>query len=202
MNRAQQRQLIQAQVAEIDQTDDLKVLEHDNEFQLHLDIAAHSGQRYHVMLNLEDYDVEPPGLYILDESGKITWDRATLPPPPFVNGTKHPLEERDFFCIPGTYDYHSHPLHEHEAWDALRNSTPLAALVRKLADTLKNPPIKQLRLQINNLHKVPLKHVTLILDNGEATRIEVNDSTTVALRGIEIALANNQSIRIEAQDAT
>lgn len=201
MDRLQQRELIQSQVAQIGRTDDLRVIEHANEFQLHLDIAADNGKRYHVMLDLEDYDVEPARLYVLDERGEITWDRTKLPPLPFLNGTKHPIEERDFFCIPGTYDYHSHPLHKHEQWDALRNSTPLAALVSNLAKTLKKPPGQQLNLRIGNLPKVPLKHVTIVFDNGETARMEVEGSS-VALRRIEIGLANNLSIRIEVQDAT
>lgn len=202
MNRSQQRQLIQSQLAEIERTDDLRVIEHENEFQLHLDIAAHNGKRYHVMLDLEDYDVEPARLYVLDERGEITWDRSRLPPPPFLNGTKHPIEERDFFCIPGTYDYHSHPLHAHEPWDALRNSTPLASLASNLAKTLKKPPGQQIRLRIGNLPKVPLKKVDIVLDNGETAHMEVNDGAPVALRRIEITLANNLSILIEVENAT
>lgn len=202
MNRSQQWELIRSQVAQIEQTDALRIIPHDNEGQLHLDVAAFNGRRYHLMLDLEDYDIEPPRLYVLDENGQVTWERAKLPPPPFLNLSMHPIDKRDFFCIPGTYDYHSHPLHQHEYWDALRNSTPLSALVRTLARTLKDPPKQEIKLRVKNLHKLPLKHVIIRLDNGEEARFDVEKGATLALRGLEIAVANNLVIRIEAEDAT
>lgn len=198
----QQRELIHSQVAQILESDDLKVIPQPNPLELHLNVAAVGGRRYHLKLDLENYDLEPPKLYVLDEQGNVTWDRKKLPPWPFLNGSRHPGANRDFFCIAGTYDYHSHPLHEHEPWDALRNTTPLAALASKLSKTLKEPPAPKLTVGINGLGNLPLRHILLQFTNGENYVFEVNGESKVVLQGLEITFANNQILRIEARNAT
>lgn len=201
MNREQQRKLVRQQVAAVQQTDHLRILPHSNEFQLHLQVLAADGKQYHLMLDLDDYDVEPAKLYVLDELGNVTWDRTKLPPPPFLNGSKHPLAQRDFFCIAGTYDYHSHPLHEHERWDGLRNTTTLAGLVASIVKHLRNPAPPKIGILLNGLATVPLHELALFLGNGETAVFQVEGPTSVTLQALEIRFANNQCVRLEVRNA-
>lgn len=199
MNREQQQGLIQGQIDDIVEGEGWSIIASDSEFELHLDVRAWNGQRYHLLLDLGGYDIEPPKLCVISEGGEVTWNRAELPPPPFLNGSIHPGLNRDFFCIPGTFDYHSHPLHEHESWDALRNNTPLAELVSRIVRMLTNPPVKMLGLGVGGLHKAPFKRAVLHMDSGQSLQFEVPDGFGATLHAIEIALANNQVIRLEVK---
>jgi hypothetical protein len=140
MNRTLQAALIQEQIAAIHQDADCKVITQPNPLQLHLDIKGFGERRYHLVLDLEDYDVGPAWLYVLGPDGKPAWTTEVMPPHPMGNTGLHPTEKRMFLCVAGTRDFHTHPLHEHEPWDQLRNNMPLSRLVANIRSMLRNAP--------------------------------------------------------------
>jgi hypothetical protein len=52
--------------------------------------------------------------------------------PQFVFGSLHPVLERPFICIRGTYEYHCHPSHLMDAWDRYRTSIRLVDLLEHM----------------------------------------------------------------------
>jgi len=152
MNRALQAALIQRQVADINQDADCRIIPHANRFQLHLDMKGLGDRRYHLVMDLDDYDVEPPRLCVVDANGSPAWTTDVMPPHPVGNTGIHPIENRMFLCVRGTRDFHSHPLHAHEPWDQLRNNLPLSRLVADLRAMIQTVPTHMVNLQL----QVPL----------------------------------------------
>lgn len=147
MNSAQQVELIAAQVAKIEEDERCCVITQANPLQLHLDVASYNGQTYRLKLDLSLYDIEPPALSVLDADGNEVWDRRQLPPG-LTNQDDHPIHKRPFFCVPGTLEYHDHPLHGNVSWDAMRNTRPLAALVAQIKHTMMAKPTPFLQIQV------------------------------------------------------
>jgi hypothetical protein len=75
------------------------------------------------------YDAEPFQVAVVTEDGDIA------PPsgwPPGIGYSVHPILERPFICIRGTYEYHCHPSHLTDSWAAYRQSLRLPQLVGHL----------------------------------------------------------------------
>jgi len=95
-----------------------------------------SRRREQLILTLDvtDFDSQPPTAELLAADG------TPLPPerwPRDVEGQgivpDHPLwRRRPFFCRPGTREFHTHPQHEDEPWDAYREGMSLSNIVLSL----------------------------------------------------------------------
>ncbi len=74
------------------------------------------------------YDAEPYDVAVVDA---VAPDGRMLPGeawPPGLNHGHHPILGRPFICIRGTGEYHLHPSHLADPWDAYRGRLALADL--------------------------------------------------------------------------
>lgn len=78
-----------------------------------------------------NYDAEPLSLMALDPEGEAPLPGSQWPPGLYF-GSDHPLLERPWACIGGTYEYHLHPSHLNESWDRFRYGHDLATLIGHL----------------------------------------------------------------------
>lgn len=88
-------------------------------------------------MELADYDGQPPTAELLlpDRSplpkeqwpGSLNWQGVIL---------EHHKYDRPWFCRPGLREYHTHPQHDDDPWDAHREGLPLHTLVENLLDDL------------------------------------------------------------------
>ncbi|TFV57743.1 hypothetical protein E4P41_13875 [Geodermatophilus sp. DF01-2] len=90
-------------------------------------------------MQLDDFDGRPPTAELLLP------DRTPLPPdqwPKSIGGQGIVPNHRDFgrpfFCRRGLREYHTHPEHEDDPWEAHREHLRLDALVLELLDGLRN----------------------------------------------------------------
>jgi hypothetical protein len=77
------------------------------------------------------YDAEPMAVDVTDADG------TPLPPtawPGTLFHSIHPVHERPFVCIRGTFEYHTHPSHLADRWDLYRGRLQLADLLAHLYD--------------------------------------------------------------------
>jgi hypothetical protein len=99
------------------------------------DLGAPARERELILsMNCQNLDGQPPSAELL------TADGAPLPAGewPREMGNQgivrqgHPDVDRPFFCRPGLREYHSHPQHEDEPWDAYREAWPLTKTAMQL----------------------------------------------------------------------
>ncbi len=75
------------------------------------------------------YDAEPMAVDV------TTTDGTPLPPtnwPGTLFHSIHPVHERPFVCIRGTFEYHTHPSHLSDRWDLYRGQLQLTDLLGHL----------------------------------------------------------------------
>lgn len=89
-------------------------------------------------LDLTDFDADPPTAELLAP------DRRPLPGeqwPKSLDGQgivrDHAVYGRPFFCRRGVREYHEHPQHEDDPWDAHREGLPLHAIVTEILADLQ-----------------------------------------------------------------
>lgn len=72
------------------------------------------------------YDAEPYQVAVITGSGDVApqeqWPKGLF-------HSVHPILDRGFICIRGTYEYHCHPSHVADSWAAYRNSLRLPQLL-------------------------------------------------------------------------
>jgi hypothetical protein len=91
-----------------------------------------------ILFELSDWDSQPPTAELLDDQREALaveeWPQK-LTRRGIVNG--HPNYARPFFCRPGLREFHTHPQHEDEPWDAIRGAgITLTALVLGLVNEI------------------------------------------------------------------
>lgn len=75
-----------------------------------------------------DYDLHPPSVTFLDPLTRMPG--GPVSPPLQLDGTTvrplllaaHPRWRRPFLCLPGTFEYHTHPQHDGDPWLGVRRS--------------------------------------------------------------------------------
>lgn len=72
------------------------------------------------------YDAEPFRVAVVTDDGNIA-PQAQWPAGLFHS--VHPIVNRGFACIRGTYEYHCHPTHLGDAWSAYRQTLRLPQLL-------------------------------------------------------------------------
>lgn len=89
-----------------------------------------AGDQTHTMvLHGRRYDADPFALSFIDGSGA---DLAGPSWPVGVLYDQHPVLNRPWACVRGTYEYFRHPSHYTESWDAIRQDVRLWYLVDQL----------------------------------------------------------------------
>jgi len=75
------------------------------------------------------YDSEPYRVRLVDPAGEpLTHEQW----PAGMSLGQHPVLDRPFACIQGTYEYHAHPSHLTDHWSTYRNTIRLADLIDHL----------------------------------------------------------------------
>lgn len=82
-----------------------------------------------LMLDGARYDAEPFRVTIADGEGRALPHEAW---PVGMSLGQHPVLERPFACIQGTYEYHCHPSHLSDHWAIYRNTLRLPDLLDHL----------------------------------------------------------------------
>ena len=82
-----------------------------------------------LLLDAAGYDAEPMKLTVLDGAGRVLPGAAW---PGALYYTEHPILGRPFACVQGSYEYHCHPSHLADPWDAHRRRIRLAELLDHL----------------------------------------------------------------------
>lgn len=87
----------------------------------------------------ENWDGTPPTAELLLADG-TPLPAGQWPQDPVNRGIVfgHPDYDRKFFCRPGLREYHTHPVHKDDPWDAHREGFSLAGLIMGLLDDLAN----------------------------------------------------------------
>lgn len=91
------------------------VVELDEDLRIELD-----GQRY---------DAEPFRVRVTDSNGTTVPHEAW---PPGLSLGQHPVFDRPFACVQGTYEYHAHPSHLTDHWALYRNELRLPDILDHL----------------------------------------------------------------------
>lgn len=78
-----------------------------------------------VGIDYTNYDIEAPSVTFLDPLTRQ--NAAPTSPPVQLDGANvrpllrpHPVWERHFLCMPGTFEYHTHPQHDGNPWAGQR----------------------------------------------------------------------------------
>lgn len=87
------------------------------------------GNGLELMLDGARYDAEPFRVTIVDADGEPVAHEAW---PAGMSLGQHPVLERPFACIQGTYEYHCHPSHLTDHWAIYRNALRLPDLLDHL----------------------------------------------------------------------
>lgn len=79
-----------------------------------------SGRRVGFDFDFSAWDALPPSLGLFEPAtgAALPWER--WPQGGWSAGHPHPSTGRSFLCLPGIREYHTHPSHLTDAWDALR----------------------------------------------------------------------------------
>lgn len=75
------------------------------------------------------YDSEPFRVQVTDAQGVPVSHEAW---PPGLSLGQHPVLNRPFACVQGTYEYHAHPSHLTDHWALYRNQLRLSDLLDHL----------------------------------------------------------------------
>jgi hypothetical protein len=70
----------------------------------------------------DDWNDRPPSIRLEDPNGTPL---RNIPPNPtgVFNGGNHPLTNLPFVCMRGSREYHTHPSHVADSWEAIRNGS-------------------------------------------------------------------------------
>jgi len=101
-------------------------------------IGSRRREQFILALDLTDFDSQPPTAELLSDD-RTPLPRARWPRDPEGQGIvpNHRLwPHRPFFCRPGTREFHTHPQHEDEPWDAYREGMSLTGVVLPLVHDL------------------------------------------------------------------
>ena len=82
-----------------------------------------------IRLDGENYDSEPFRVTVVDRDG-IELPSSQWPGQLFHS--VHPVLQKAFACVRGAFEYHCHPSHTNESWDAYRMKIRLADLLDHL----------------------------------------------------------------------
>jgi hypothetical protein len=75
------------------------------------------------------YDAEPFQVAVVTDDGDIAPQQRW---PGGLFHSVHPILDRGFICIRGTYEYHCHPSHLGDPWSAYRLTLRLPQLLRHI----------------------------------------------------------------------
>jgi hypothetical protein len=97
-------------------------------------IGTRRAEELILAMDCEDWDSQPPTAELLD------LDEQPLPADRWPHDPSHQgiveghwrFGSRKFFCRVGLREFHTHPQHEDEPWDAVREGTSLAGIVTSL----------------------------------------------------------------------
>ncbi len=92
-------------------------------------VSVSLGRGLDLVLDGSRYDAEPFRVSIVDARGEPVPHEAW---PAGMSLGQHPVLERPFACIQGTYEYHCHPSHLTDHWAIYRNSLRLPDLLDHL----------------------------------------------------------------------
>jgi hypothetical protein len=103
-----------------------------------IDLSSKSERRLILALGCENYDGEPPTAELLDADG-VPLPAGQWPKDLIRQGIidGHRDFDRPFFCRPGLREFHTHPQHEDDPWDAHREALRLHAIVLGLLHDLQ-----------------------------------------------------------------
>lgn len=103
---------------------------------------AMSEKTYAFALELDDFDVMPPELLVIDpQTGESRLERADWPNAPrFTFREPHPTLRRLWHCMPGLKEYHIHLSHRTDSWDNHRYTHTIPRIVENVVDALQALP--------------------------------------------------------------
>jgi len=92
-----------------------------------LDVTVHARTPVRIQLVAPQWDEEPPRVVLLTADG-CPWPVASAGQPPdtafrsggVFNHNAHEITGRTYVCMPGSYDYHTHPMHTADVWERYR----------------------------------------------------------------------------------
>lgn len=103
-------------------------------------LGTMTEEEFVLQLNCDDFDSQPPEALLLDADG------SPLPPERWPHDKKgmgivqgHPLyPDRKFFCRPGTREFHTHPQHEDQPWDEIREGRSIDKIALGILQDLRD----------------------------------------------------------------
>ena len=88
---------------------------------LEVGFSAQDDARLRLRFTCDDWNDRPPSVQFLDSEGRpvptIERDPASV-----FNNSPHPATGKPFICMKGVREYHTHPSHTADAWEAIRRS--------------------------------------------------------------------------------
>lgn len=89
---------------------------------LEVGFSAADGARLRLRLLCDDWNDRPPSVEFRDWEGRaltaIERDPASV-----FNNSAHPTTRKPFICMRGIREYHTHPSHINDSWDAIKSGT-------------------------------------------------------------------------------
>ncbi len=82
-----------------------------------LDVTFEGARPLRVRLDCSEWDSVPPSVVLQNADGS---DLTGPTPGGIFNGSAHPSTGKQFICMRGVREYHTHPSHVQEKWDAYR----------------------------------------------------------------------------------
>ena len=86
---------------------------------LEVGFSANDGARLRVRLLCDEWNDRPPSVELRDWQGSpltsIERDPASV-----FNNSPHPATRKPFICMKGVREYHTHPSHINDPWDAIK----------------------------------------------------------------------------------
>jgi hypothetical protein len=93
------------------------------------DVTVALGDELALQLDGARYDAEPFRVTVTTTDGEQVPHEMW---PPGMSLGVHPVLDRPFACVQGTYEYHCHPSHLTDHWATYRNELRLADLLDHL----------------------------------------------------------------------
>ena len=81
---------------------------------------ASDRQPFRVRFTCTDWNEQPPSVALLERDGSFLSKAPSNPSGVFHQGP-HPNTGRPFICMAGSKEYHTHPSHTGDYWDAYRS---------------------------------------------------------------------------------
>lgn len=86
---------------------------------LDVGFTARDGAHLRLRFTCDDWNDLPPSVEFLDWEGRSLASIARDPGGVF-NNSPHPYTRKPFICMKGVREYHTHPSHRNDAWEAIR----------------------------------------------------------------------------------